>query len=68
MDIPRCPRCGEPPRYLRAPFIVRIGISFERDRPITRTGEIKLGKQLPGSTQAVYECGGKHIWSTEQEC
>lgn len=59
--IPRCPKCGEPPRFRRATCVVKIEVWREKDVLVEGVAK-HIGKPLPGH-EAEYECGGGHRWS-----
>lgn len=60
IKTPKCPRCGEPPRYRIAIHVVSMGVR-DNNGELEETGESYVGKCM-GGTVTKYTCGGGHTW------
>lgn len=62
--IPRCPKCGEPPRSRVGIFKAREYLTREGDE-LLPTGKFRL--IAPASPVFAYRCGGEHEWEAREE-
>ena len=57
--LPKCPRCGEPARYVSAPVVAR----FVLDQNGALGRIVAYGNTRPQEYQ--YVCGGLHHWNSD---
>lgn len=61
---PRCPKCGEPARFVL--MRARVRCLLEPDGSVMPTAEV-VRAEARDSEERTYECGGGHRWTPEVE-
>lgn len=63
----RCPKCGEPARFMRALMTCLVPLVWDCEDCTPEFGDIRrVGKQPTIESSIRLECGGGHTWSAEE--